>query len=158
MIGPAFAPLAVFVTVTLLMTLSTPVRTSPKATVVADSDAVPCVPRPLSANVCGLLAALSAKRSEALLLPLLVGVKVTSTWQLAPGATDWPAQPLELIENWFAFVPVSVTEPAANVSGWPPANASESFVIVNVCVALLPSTTLPNGPVAGVPLKPGAVT
>jgi hypothetical protein len=48
--------------------------------------AVTTSPIPVSATVCGLAGALSVKASRALRVPPAVGVNVTATVQLAPGA------------------------------------------------------------------------
>ena len=46
----------------------------------------PATPVPLNETICGLSAALSATESVPFKLPVLVGVKVTLTMQLAPDA------------------------------------------------------------------------
>src|SRR5437764_7268159 len=54
-------------------------------------------PVPVRGTVCGLPGALSVKESVPLRAPLLVGVKVTLTTQLAPAAT---VAPQVLDEMW----------------------------------------------------------
>ena len=53
---------------------------------VIDDVALDVAPLPLSATVCGLLLALSARFSVAVRLPVAEGVNVTETVQLAPTA------------------------------------------------------------------------
>jgi hypothetical protein len=63
---------------------------------------------PVSGTLCGLPAALSAIRSDAVRAPVAVGVKVTFTVQLPPAATGAARQVLELMAKSPGLVPARV--------------------------------------------------
>src|SRR5690348_3909816 len=67
-------------------------------------------PVPVSATVCGLLGASSAKESAALRAPVAPGVNVTLTVQVAFTARACPEQVSAVLAKSLAFAPVGVTE------------------------------------------------
>jgi len=84
------AAVPLLVRVTVWAELVVPRDWLPNATLVGERLTAGAVPVPERLTVCGLLGALSVKESEAVRLPVAVGVKVTLTVQLAPAATELP--------------------------------------------------------------------
>jgi len=74
-----------------------------------DAARVKSWPVPLSMMICGLPLALSVKFSEALRLPLPVGVSVTPTVQVPLGVTVAPVHVSARLAKSLAFVPPIVT-------------------------------------------------
>jgi hypothetical protein len=83
------------------------------------------VPVPVSATCCGLFGALSVRIRAPVRVPGPVGVKVTTIWQLAPGASD-PGQLLVWEKSPVVVMPLMT-------SGLPPV-----LVRVTVWVAPVP--------------------
>jgi len=77
-----------FVNVTDFAALVVPTTNVPKLSEVGERNS--CVPVPVKATVCGLFAASSLKVNVPLRTPITVGVKVTLTVQLLPGASVVP--------------------------------------------------------------------
>ena len=94
------AKLPEFVSVTVCGELVVPIRFLPKFRLEVDKVTIGANPVPVSPAVCGLFEALSVTVSEAVRLPVAVGVKVTLIVQLAPAARllpqllVWPKSPL----------------------------------------------------------------
>jgi hypothetical protein len=74
-----------------------------------ESETAGAIPVPERLTACGLLAALSAKFSEALRVPVAEGVKVTLTAQVALASKVAPEQVSSLLAKSLAFVPPIVT-------------------------------------------------
>ena len=89
-----------FVSVKVCGELVVPIRTLPKFRLEVDKVTIGAAPVPVSPAVCGLFVALSVTASDAVRLPVAVGVKVTLMVQLAPAARlvpqlfVWPKSPL----------------------------------------------------------------
>ena len=84
------AAVPVVLRVTVCAVLVTPTDWLPKARLVGERLTTPAVPVPERLTDCGLPLALSVMVTEAVRLPLAVGVKVTLIVQLAPAATELP--------------------------------------------------------------------
>jgi len=84
------AAVPLLVRVTVWAVLVVPRDWLPNATLVGERLTAGAVPVPERPTVCGLLGALSVRVTEAALLPVAVGVKVTLIVQLAPAATELP--------------------------------------------------------------------
>ncbi len=84
------ATLPVFVSVTFCAALVVPTSWLAKVRLAADRLTTGAVPVPVRLMVCGLPAALSVMLTEAVRVPVAVGVKVTLMVQLAPAATEVP--------------------------------------------------------------------
>src|SRR5664279_2444681 len=69
-------------------TLDPPSPTVPKFSL--GGEKLTTVPAPARRTVCGLASALSLIERVAVRIPICIGVKVTFTVQLAPGATELP--------------------------------------------------------------------
>ena len=87
----------------------------PNARLVGEKLVAACVPTPERATVCGLPTALSVKDSAAVFEPVLVGVNVTETLQVAAGASD-VTQVFAEIVNMAALVPVKATAEIVSVA------------------------------------------
>src|SRR5947207_5198574 len=98
---------SVLVTVTVWAALVVPTSWLPKERPAAEKLAP--VPLPVSATLCGLLLALSAKVRLAVRVPAVAGVKATSTLQVPPGATAAAEQLSALLAKSPALAPASVT-------------------------------------------------
>ena len=83
-------PVPVFVSVTVWALLVVKTTWVEKVRLVGESVTAGCVPAPVRATVCGLLAELSVVVSVAVRVPDSVGVNVTLVAQLAPAATELP--------------------------------------------------------------------
>ena len=84
------APLPVLLKVAVSTPLVVPTDWFPKERLVGERPSIGAVPVPERATDWGLPAALSVMLTEAVRLPLAVGVKVTLIVQLAPAATELP--------------------------------------------------------------------
>src|SRR5215471_12516875 len=92
-----------------------------------------CVPVPVKATVCGLVGALSLNVNVPLRTPIRVGVKVTLTVQLAPGATVVPQVLLPMVKSPLMLILLTLSVPAP------------VFVSVTTFAGLVvPSTLLPE--------------
>jgi hypothetical protein len=106
---------------------------------------------PLSATLCGLPEALSAKESEALRAPVALGVKVTLTVQVLLGVTVALVQVSVLLAKSPGLVPVRVTLVMVRL-------AVPLLVTVTDCAALVALISwLPKLTLVGEKLIPGAV-
>ncbi len=145
-------PVPVFSNVTVVAALVVPSGCGPNGTLAGRLTAG-AVPVPVSGTVWGLGVALSARLREALSAPEVVGLKVTVTMQVVPGATDTAVEQVvepATITKSIAFVPV-IDGLLAKFRALEP-----MFVSVTVIPALvIPSTTWPNGTFPGRPLTPG---
>jgi hypothetical protein len=91
------------------------------------------IPLPERLTVCGLLAALSVKFSEALRFPVADGVNVTLTVQALLGVTVAPEQVSALLAKLLAYVPPIATVEKVRL-------AVPVLVTVTVCGALVAPT------------------
>ena len=125
-----------FVSVTLCAVLLVPTRWLPKLRLVGDSETTGAagVPVPVNATFCGLPEALSVIATEALRLPVAVGLKVTLIVQLALAARVAGLMGHVLVcEKSPLLVPVmAILE--IDSAAFPP------FVSVTFCEALLVPT------------------
>src|SRR5262249_53849661 len=120
-----------FVTITDLAAPVVPTATVPKLSETGESES--CVPVPVKVTVCGLVGALSLILNVPVRTPIRVGVKVTPTLQLAPGATVVP-QVLPLMAKSPLMLILLILSVAAPV-----------FVSLTTVAALLaPSPLLPT--------------
>ena len=114
------------VTVTDLVAEDAPTLVVGKARLVGEMLMAGVLPVPLSAAVCGELAALSTKLIAAVSAPAAAGVKVTVTAQEALTASVDPQ--VLVCENEEAFAPVMLM-PETDIEAVP------EFVSVTICVA-----------------------
>lgn len=161
--SPLFAPVTVMpemvsvtfpvlVSVTPCAVLLVPTACVVNARLVGDklTTGAAATPVPVIEMLCGLLAALSVNFNEALSPPMVLGVKVTLTVQVAFGATDALLQVSALMAKSAAFVPLTAT--AVNVRFALP-------VLVTVTViaeVFAPCGWLPKGRLDGEGVKTGA--
>lgn len=83
-----------------------PTLVLPKVRVLGDKVTVAAMPVPLKDAVCGLPVALSATLTEAVRVPVAVGLKVTLTWQEPPATT---LVQVLVCEKSVLFAPVILT-------------------------------------------------
>src|SRR5262249_56729449 len=108
-----------------------PTATVPKSSETGEVEI--CVPVPAKATVCGLVGALSLNVNVPLRTPIRVGVKVTLTVQLAPGATVVPQVLLPMAKSPLMLILLTLSVPAP------------VFVSVTTFPGLVvPSTLLPK--------------
>ena|SRR5215831_16378281 len=96
-------PRPLFVSVTVRGLLAVKTTVVGKATPTGDRVTAGNTPTLPSETVCGLLGALSVKTSDAVRVPVALGVKVTLTMQLVPAVSDEPQ--LFVCEKSPLFVP-----------------------------------------------------
>src|SRR5215468_12503978 len=120
-----------FVTVTDLATVVVPTATVPKLSETGEMEI--CVPVPVKATVWRLVGALSLNVNVPLRTPIRVGMKVTLTVQLAPGATVVPQVLLPMAKSPLMLILLTLSVPAL------------VFVSVTTFAGLVvPSTLLPK--------------
>jgi len=103
MLAKVSATLLLFVTITVFATLVLLIPWFPK-TIVATESVTGCKPVPVRFTVCGLLLALSAIESVAVITPVVAGVKVTLIVHEECPASD-AAQVVPETAKALAFVP-----------------------------------------------------
>jgi hypothetical protein len=102
------AAVPIFVKVTVCAVPATPTACPANVTLLGEICAEG-TPVPVRLTVCGLPLALSAILSEALRLPIGMGVNVTLTVQALLGVTVAPVQASVLLAKSLAFAPPTVT-------------------------------------------------
>jgi hypothetical protein len=152
--GPARAivtlPVALpppFDSVNVVGVATPPVTTVPNGTLITENDRAPALsPVPASAMLT-VPPGVASIASVAVAAPAVVGAKWTVTPHVPPEGSDWPVQPSVSITNAAALGPVMAVASGPDVD-------CPVLLMVNVEAALFdPRGTLPNAPVAELPLS-----